>query len=52
MSTTHTIQTIIEVLVIVGVIAALFYEPVIAEWEKKQGEKMLKAFNERRKYRK
>jgi hypothetical protein len=52
MSTAHLIQTIIEVIVVVGVIVAVFHEPAIAEWERKQGEKMLKAFKERKAYRK
>lgn len=52
MSLGHLTQTIIEVLVIVAVIVGLLYEPVIAEWERKQGEKMLKAFNQRKTYRK
>lgn len=52
MSTTHLIQTIIEALVIVALIVGLIYEPVIAKWERKQGEKMLKAFNKRKEYRK
>ena len=51
MSTTHWIITIIEVLMVAAVIVGLIYEPVIAEWEKKQGEKMLKRFKERKKYR-
>ena len=51
MSTTHTIQTVIEILIVIAVIVAVFYEPVIAKWEQKQGEKMLKAFKERKKYR-
>ena len=44
MSTAHIIQTIIEVLLLIAIVVGLIYEPVIAEWEKKQGEKMLKAF--------
>ena len=52
MSTGHVIQTIIELIMVVGVIVAVFYEPVIADWERKQGEKMLKAFNKRNEYRK
>ena len=52
MNTTHVIQTIFEVLMVVGVIVAVFYEPAIAEWERKQGEKMLKAFKKRNEYRK
>lgn len=52
MSTAHTIQTIAELLMIFAVFVALLYEPVIAQWEQKQGEKMLKAFNGRKRYRK
>lgn len=52
MSTAHWIQTIIEVIVVVLVIVGFIYEPVLARWERKQGEKMLKAFKEKRKYRK
>lgn len=52
MSTTHLIQTVIESLVIVAVIVCLLYEPAIAKWEHKQGEKMLQAFNKRKQYRK
>lgn len=51
MSTAHCIQTIIEVLMIGAVIVGLLYEPAIAEWERKQGEKMLNAFNKRKEYR-
>jgi hypothetical protein len=52
MNTAHTIQTIFELLMVVAVIVAVFYEPAIARWERKQGEKMLKAFNDRKRYRK
>lgn len=52
MNTTHVIQTIIEFIVVSAVIVGVLYEPVIAEWERKQGEKMLKAFNSRKQYRK
>ena len=52
MSTAHVIQTVIEFLLIVAVIVGLMYEPIISEWERKQGEKMLKAFKERKEYRK
>ena len=51
MSTMHGIQTIIEFLLIVFVVVGLIYEPVIAKWERKQGEKILKAFNKRKGYR-
>lgn len=52
MSTTHYIQTTLEILLIVVVIAGFVYEPIIAKWEQKQGEKMLKAFKKMREYRK
>ena len=48
----YTIRTIIELVMVVGVIVLVFYEPVIAEWERKQGEKLLKAFKKRNEYRK
>lgn len=48
MSTTHLIQTIIEFLLVVAVIVGFIYEPALAEWERKQGEKMLKAFKHRK----
>ena len=51
MSTAHAIQTIIEFLMIVTVVVGLMYEPAIARWERKQGEKMLKAFKKRKEYR-
>lgn len=52
MSTTHYILTIFEILLIVAVIVGLIYEPVIAKWEQKKSEKMLKAFKKMREYRK
>lgn len=52
MSATHYIQTILEILLVVAVIVGFAYEPVIAQWEQKQGEKMLKAFNKRKDFRK
>lgn len=51
MSTTHWIQTIIEFLVVGAIIVGFIYEPILAKWEKKQGEKMLKAFKKRKEYR-
>ena len=51
MSIAHLIQTIIEILFVVAIIVGLIYEPVIAKWEKKQAEKMLKAFKHRKDYR-
>jgi hypothetical protein len=52
MSTTHAIQTAIELLMIIAIIVGVVYEPVLAEWERKQGEKMLKAFNKQKRFRK
>ena len=52
MSTTQWIQTIIEVIVGVALIIGFFYEPIVAEWEEKQKEKILRAFKKRKEYRK
>lgn len=52
MSTTHYIQTVIEILMIVAIILAMVYEPVLVKWEEKQGQKMLKAFKKMKEYRK
>ena len=51
MSTAHWIQTIFEVLVVVAVIIGGLYEPMLADWEEKQKEKVLKAFKKRKEYR-
>lgn len=51
MSTAHYLQTIIEVLVIVALIIGFIYEPALAKWEQKQGEKMLKALKKRKEHR-
>jgi hypothetical protein len=51
MSAVHWIQTIIEVLMIVLIAVGFLYEPLLAQLEQKQGEKMLKAFNKRKEYR-
>lgn len=51
MSTLHWIQTLFELLLIVTLILGFLYEPLVAKWEKKQGEKMLRAFKERNRYR-
>jgi hypothetical protein len=37
---------------VVAIIIGFIYEPVIAEWERRQGEKMLKALKKRKEYRK
>lgn len=52
MSTGHAIQTAFEILMIIAVLVGLFHEPAIAKWEQKQKEKVLKAFNKRKEYRK
>lgn len=52
MSTTHVIQTVIELVMVTAIVVGTIYEPVIAKWERKQGEKILKAFNKRKAYRK
>lgn len=52
MSATHWVQTTIEILVIGLAIVGLLYEPVIAKWEDKQKEKVLKALKERKALRK
>ena len=51
MSTLHLIQTVLELLVIAALILAFIYEPALAKWEEKKKEKVLKAFNDRRKFR-
>lgn len=51
MSTAHAIQTVIEVLLIGAIVVGYFYQPILAKWERKQGEKILKAFNKRKQYR-
>lgn len=51
MSTAHLIQTIIEVLMIAAIVVGFIYEPLLVKWEEKQKEKVLKAFNRRKEYR-
>ena len=51
MSTTQWVQTVIEVLAIAAIIIGFLYEPIVADWEQKQKEKVLKAFKDRRKFR-
>lgn len=51
MSTTQWITTIIEVLLVAAIIIGFMYEPIVAEWEEKQKEKVLKAFKHRKDYR-
>lgn len=52
MSLTQWIATIIETILAVAILLAFIYEPVLAKWEKKQGEKMLKRFKKMKEYRK
>ena len=52
MSTVHWIQTTLEVIIIALLIVSFIYEPALKKWERKQSEKMLKAFKKMRKYRK
>ena len=40
MSTTHSVQTFFEIIMIMGVIIGLIYEPSIVEWEQKQLKKL------------
>ena len=51
MNTAHAIQTALEVLFVAAIIVGLIYEPVLAKWEQKQKEKVLKAFNRRKEHR-
>lgn len=52
MSTIHYLLTGFEVVMVVVVILGIIYEPAIAKWEENEKEKVLKAFNDRRKFRK
>ena len=52
MSTIHYLQTGLEVVMLVALVLGIIYEPAIAKWEEKKKEKVLKAFNDRRKFRK
>ena len=51
MSTAHWVQTIIEIVVVGALIIGLFHEPIIAEWEERQKEKVLKALKKRKEHR-
>ena len=51
MSISHWIQTSLEVVMIVALALGFIYEPLLAKWEEKQKEKVLRAFKERRKFR-
>ena len=48
MSTSYIIQTVVEIVIAIALIVGFIYEPIVAKWEKKQGERILRAFNKRR----
>lgn len=52
MSTVHWIQTTLEVVAIALIILGIIYEPLLVKWEEKAKGKVLRAFKEKRKYRK
>lgn len=52
MSTTHAIQTTVEIFLVIAVVIGMFYEPIIAKWERKQAEKVLRALKIKKRYRK
>ena len=52
MSKVHLILTIFESLIIALIILGAIYEPVLAAWEEKQKNKVLKALKERKALRK
>ena len=52
MSTTHYIQTVLEILLFAVVIVCLIYEPAIAKWEQRQAWKMFKALKQKKVLRK
>ena len=52
MSTIHCLLTGYEFLMVVVVILGIIYEPVLAKWEEKQKEKVLRALKERKALRK
>ena len=51
MSTTHWIQTTIEIVMLIAVILCTIYEPILVKWEEKQKKKVMKAWKQRRKFR-
>lgn len=46
------IRTGIEIVLVALVIVGIIYEPVLAKWEERQKEKVLRAFKERKALRK
>ena len=51
MSTLHWIQTSLEVVIIAALVLGFIYEPALAKWEQKLKGKVLKAFKDRKEYR-
>ena len=51
MSSIFLFQTTFEIVLVALVIAILVYEPILAKWEEKQKEKVLKALKKRKEYR-
>lgn len=52
MSAIQVIQTVIDILLLIAVVLSMVYEPLLIKWEDKQQEKLRKAFNKRKEYRK
>lgn len=52
MSALHIMQTVFEFVMIALIILCVIYEPILVKWEEKQKEKILKVFNDRKRYRK
>ena len=51
MSTAHWIQSSLEIIFGIALIVGFIYEPVVAKWEQKQKEKVLKALKKRKEHR-
>lgn len=51
MTNTQIIQTGIEIVILALLIVGVVYEPVVAKWEEKQKERVIKAWKQRKKYR-
>lgn len=46
------IQTVFEIVLVALVIVGIIYEPVLAKWEERQKEKVLRTFKEKKALRK
>lgn len=51
MTNLHIIQTIVEIVLIALIITGIVYEPIVAKWEEKQKQKVMKAWKNRKKFR-